>query len=76
MRGPGTLLVRPQVVADRVEHRAQRAVPAALVDPHPRPRDLPGVTDCPIEITGNADAVRDLLALLDTFELWFDIVTP
>jgi alkyl sulfatase BDS1-like metallo-beta-lactamase superfamily hydrolase len=29
-----------------------------------------------ITVSGNADAVRDLLGLLDTFEFWFNIVTP
>ena len=38
-----------QVVTDRVEHRAERAVPATLVDPHSRPGNLPGVANSPIE---------------------------
>ena len=29
-----------------------------------------------VELTGNADAVHDLVSLLDTFEFWFNIVTP
>ena len=30
----------------------------------------------PPSLTGNADAVHDLVSLLDTFEFWFNIVTP
>ena len=29
-----------------------------------------------IESTGNVAAVQELLSLLDTFEFWFNIVTP
>ena len=29
-----------------------------------------------VELTGNADAVHELVSLLDTFEFWFNIVTP
>ena len=29
-----------------------------------------------VELTGDADAVHELVALLDTFEFWFNIVTP
>jgi alkyl sulfatase BDS1-like metallo-beta-lactamase superfamily hydrolase len=29
-----------------------------------------------VQVEGNADAVHELVSLLDTFEFWFDIVTP
>jgi alkyl sulfatase BDS1-like metallo-beta-lactamase superfamily hydrolase len=34
------------------------------------------ITAGSVELTGNADAVHDLVSLLDTFEFWFNIVTP
>jgi alkyl sulfatase BDS1-like metallo-beta-lactamase superfamily hydrolase len=39
--------------------------------------DLSGlVSDGVVTVDGDASAVRDLVSLLDTFELWFNIVTP
>lgn len=29
-----------------------------------------------IDIEGDAEALTDLIALLDDFEFWFDLVTP
>ena len=29
-----------------------------------------------VDLTGDADTVRDFIWLLDTFEFWFNIVTP
>jgi len=29
-----------------------------------------------VTLEGNADAFRDFLSMLDTFEFWFNIVTP
>ena len=39
--------------------------------------DLPdSIAGGSVELTGNTDAVHELVSLLDTFELWFNIVTP
>ncbi len=44
---------------------------------HPRRRELPDLVHAgSVELTGNADPVHELLSLLDTFEFWFNIVTP
>ena len=29
-----------------------------------------------INVTGNSDALKDLLSMLDKFDFWFNIVTP
>lgn len=42
-------LGQTQVAADQIEDRAQRGLPPSLIDPHPRPRNLPRVTDPPVE---------------------------
>lgn len=34
------------------------------------------VASAAIQVEGNAEAASDLLSLLDTFEFWFNIVTP
>lgn len=34
------------------------------------------ITAGAVELTGNTDAVHELISLLDTFEFWFNIVTP
>ena len=49
LRGQRARRVQGEIVPDRVEHWAQRPGPASLVDPYPRPRHLPGVSNPSIE---------------------------
>jgi alkyl sulfatase BDS1-like metallo-beta-lactamase superfamily hydrolase len=32
--------------------------------------------ECPVEVECREDALQELMALLDEFEFWFNIVTP